>query len=122
MRSLFDILFTIIGMSYLCCIIYQKFSSNDPQTETNTMLIDKLCQADKLIICGQALSHCVRYTLEDILKHWKKDKKLIYLLKNCSSSVNTEESLISANNFLEEMESEITVCNDSQVFDIYMEG
>jgi nicotinamidase-related amidase len=105
-------------MIYLCYLIYHTFFSDDPQTKTNTILIDKLCQADKLIICGQALSHCVRYTLEDILKHWKKDKKLVYLLKNCSSSVSTEESKISANNFLREMESEITVCNDSEVFDI----
>jgi nicotinamidase-related amidase len=85
---------------------------------TNTILIDELCQADKLIICGQALSHCVQYTLKDILKHWKKDKKLICLLKNCSSSVNTEESIISAKIFLEEMEKEITVCDDSEVFEI----
>mmetsp|Transcript_15741 Transcript_15741/g.15093 ORF Transcript_15741/g.15093 Transcript_15741/m.15093 type:complete len:194 (+) Transcript_15741:357-938(+) len=92
--------------------------SKDPQTKTNMILIDKLCQADKLIICGQALSHCVRYTLVDILKHWKKDKKSIHLLKNCCSSVNTEESIISASNFIKEMESEITVCNDSEVFDI----
>lgn len=92
------------------------FHSDDRQTMTNTILIDELCQADKLIICGQALSHCVQYTLKDILKHWKKDKKLIYLLRNCSSPVNTEESIISANNFLKEMEKEITVCNDSEVF------
>lgn len=53
----------------------------DPTTETNTALINRLKEADRLIIAGQALSHCVRFTLLDIIKSWDERKlKSIFLL------------------------------------------
>jgi hypothetical protein len=42
----------------------------------------------QLIICGQALSHCVQYTVRDILKHWTKDKRQIYLLVDGEKNVS----------------------------------
>lgn len=42
----------------------------------------------QLIVCGQALSHCVQYTVRDILKHWTKDKRQIYLLVDGKETVS----------------------------------
>lgn len=53
----------------------------DPSTETNTVLMKKLMEADRLIVCGQAMSHCVRFTLQDVVKLWDQGKtKKIHLL------------------------------------------
>jgi hypothetical protein len=34
----------------------------------------------KLLVCGQALSHCVNYTTRDIIDHWDKDFSNIVVL------------------------------------------
>lgn len=36
----------------------------------------------QLVVCGQALSHCVKCTVEDIMKHWHSDMSHIYVLKD----------------------------------------
>ena len=43
---------------------------------------------DKLIMCGQALSHCVNYTVRDIVQQWPTDEidKLV-IFEDCASSV-----------------------------------
>ena len=38
--------------------------------------------SDRLIVCGQAMSHCVNFTLRDILKHWDGDRARLMLLQN----------------------------------------
>lgn len=38
------------------------------------------------MICGQALSHCVNYTVRDIVSQWSSSTSII-LLKDCMSSV-----------------------------------
>jgi nicotinamidase-related amidase len=57
----------------------------------NTRLIQKLLQFDAAIIAGQAKSHCVAWTLEDMLNEIKRlDNDLcrrIYLLEDCTSPV-----------------------------------
>lgn len=56
---------------------------NDPSTQTNYELLLELTKQSKVLICGQALSHCVNYTTRDILKYWIKSrdpKDLILLL------------------------------------------
>jgi nicotinamidase-related amidase len=54
-------------------------------------LIEKLCSFDAVIVAGQAKSHCVAWTIEDLLiatKDRAKDlAKRIYLLDDCSSPV-----------------------------------
>ncbi|KAL3810716.1 hypothetical protein ACHAXA_008489 [Cyclostephanos tholiformis] len=43
---------------------------------------------DRLVVCGQALSHCVNYTVRDIVDNWPKDERSkIVILKDCASSV-----------------------------------
>jgi nicotinamidase-related amidase len=57
----------------------------------NTDLIEKLLDFDAVIIAGQAKSHCVAWTIDDLLTEIKhKDPNLakkIYLLEDCTSPV-----------------------------------
>jgi nicotinamidase-related amidase len=64
--------------------------TSDPSTSTNHDFLSKIIAMDKLIVCGQALSHCVNFTLRDILQHWVslgKNPADIYLLADGSSPV-----------------------------------
>ncbi len=57
----------------------------------NAGLIEKVLTYDKLIIAGQAKSHCVAWTINDLLSEIKeRDESLVnkvYLLNDCSSPV-----------------------------------
>jgi nicotinamidase-related amidase len=57
----------------------------------NVGFFDRLLKHDRIIIAGQAKSHCVVWTVEDLLSEIKKrDKKLaqkIYLMEDCTSAV-----------------------------------
>ena len=60
-------------------------------TGKNTALIQKLMQFDAVVIAGQAKSHCVAWTIEDLLAEiHPNDSRLaqkIYLLEDCTSPV-----------------------------------
>lgn len=57
----------------------------------NSKFIEQLQQADKLIIAGQAKSHCVAWTVQDLLNDIQATDpalaKKVYLLEDCSSPV-----------------------------------
>ena len=59
--------------------------------ERNVGFIKKLLDFDAVVIAGQAKSHCVAWTIDDLLSEIKvSDKKLaekVYLLEDCSSPV-----------------------------------
>lgn len=61
--------------------------------ERDTSLVDNLEEVDALIIAGQAKSHCVAWTVEDLLAEiQKRDASLakkVYLLEDCTSPVVT---------------------------------
>ena len=45
-------------------------------------------RSDRLVICGQALSHCVNYTARHVVERWPKDRVAsVALLTDCASSV-----------------------------------
>jgi nicotinamidase-related amidase len=57
--------------------------------EKNQPLIDKLLEYDAVLIAGQAKSHCVAWTIDDLLTGIR-DRSLaekVYLLEDCSSPV-----------------------------------
>jgi len=62
-----------------------------PISQRNADLIQKLLSFDAVIIAGQAKSHCVAWTIDDLLRDiLRRDKKLmgkVYLLEDCSSPV-----------------------------------
>ncbi|MEG4282826.1 isochorismatase [Microcoleus sp. A006_D1] len=59
--------------------------------EKNAAFIDKLLDFDAVIIAGQAKSHCVAWTIDDLLTEIvARDSKLarkVYLLEDCTSPV-----------------------------------
>jgi len=62
----------------------------------NTALIEKLLKYDAVIIAGQAKSHCVAWTIEDMLKEINKRNHMLankfYLLEDCTSPVATPQA------------------------------
>jgi len=59
--------------------------------ERNEALVERLLAADALMVAGQAASHCVKSTLEDLLDAIAaRDRALagrVYVLRDCMSSV-----------------------------------
>jgi nicotinamidase-related amidase len=66
-------------------------SKGNPISQKNTRFLQKLLDFDAIIIAGQAKSHCVAWTIEDLLTDIKaRDPNLakkVYLLEDCTSSV-----------------------------------
>jgi nicotinamidase-related amidase len=67
-----------------------------PLAQRNTRLIEALLSADRVLVAGQAASHCVKSTLEDLLREIEgRDPGLagkIYVLEDCMSSVAVPDS------------------------------
>jgi nicotinamidase-related amidase len=62
-----------------------------PIAQKNFRFIEKLLQFDAVVIAGQAKSHCVAWTIDDLLRDITvRDKglaKKVYLLEDCTSPV-----------------------------------
>ncbi|UCB49352.1 MAG: isochorismatase [Deltaproteobacteria bacterium] len=62
-----------------------------PIAEKNTTFIEQLLQFDAVLIAGQAKSHCVAWTIDDLLDAIRtQDMRLaekVYLLEDCTSPV-----------------------------------
>lgn len=73
-------------------------------TAFNHEFHQKLLESEKLIVCGQAMSHCVNYTVRDIVLHWPVDQmSKIVVLTDCASAVPGFEA--AALSFQKDMES-----------------
>jgi len=61
----------------------------DPSTQLNTRLIDTLMEADEIVLTGEASSHCLKSTVEDIAESFGDDSyvKKFVLLTDCCSPV-----------------------------------
>jgi nicotinamidase-related amidase len=57
----------------------------------NTALVERLLEFDAVIVAGQAKSHCVAWTIDDLLEgddsRVRKLAERVYLLEDCSSAV-----------------------------------
>src|SRR6185295_2769952 len=61
---------------------------SDPATLPNTRLIESLASAEKIIIAGEALSHCVANTVRDLARYLDGSQiEKSTLLVDCTSSV-----------------------------------
>lgn len=61
-----------------------------PIADKDHALIQKLLSFDAVVIAGQAKSHCVAWTITDLLQGIEEDRELarrVYLLEDCSSPV-----------------------------------
>jgi nicotinamidase-related amidase len=45
-------------------------------------LLQKLHACPQLVVCGQALSHCVNFTVRDIVDNWRGENSKIVVLEN----------------------------------------
>jgi len=63
----------------------------EPLAQRNTTFLKTLLEADALIIAGQAASHCVKSTIEDLLDQIETVDptlaKKVYILRDCMSAV-----------------------------------
>ncbi len=62
----------------------------DPQNKVNIAFLNDLKAYDKIVIVGEAQSHCVRRSIEQILDHFKDDLDLtqnIVILEDCMSAI-----------------------------------
>ena len=62
----------------------------DPLGERNTALIEELLRFDAIVVAGQAKSHCLAWTIDDLLRHDVVAERLAprtYLLEDCTSPV-----------------------------------
>ena len=76
---------------------------DEKHTGVNTALLEELKMHKSLLICGQASSHCVNFTVRDIAAHWDKAQyEKLTLLKDAMSPVAGFES--ASKKFLEDME------------------
>ncbi len=79
--------------------------TSDPSVAMNVRFLEMVDRCDKVLIAGEALSHCVANTLRDAVTYFKGTafpKKLV-LLKDASSSVGGFEDL--GTQFIDEMVS-----------------
>lgn len=84
---------------------------SDPSTDFNRPFLAELNKADKLVICGQALSHCVNFTMRDVLANWTKSPSQLVLLSDGASAVPGFEA--SAAQFVQDMKDAgctVTTC------------
>jgi len=63
----------------------------EPLGGTNTQLVDKLLTFDAVVVAGQAKSHCLAWTIDDLLEdEGVRERELAertYLLEDCTSPV-----------------------------------
>jgi nicotinamidase-related amidase len=62
----------------------------EPIAQRNEGLVARLLAFDAVVIAGQAKSHCVAWTIDDLLEGTREDRRLaekVYLLEDCSSPV-----------------------------------
>jgi nicotinamidase-related amidase len=62
-----------------------------PGVQKNTRLIETLLRSDMVIVTGEAASHCLAWTIDDLLTHiLANDPTLarkVYILRDCTSAV-----------------------------------
>lgn len=76
------------------CLKAEMVLDDDPSTAMNNNLVKRLQMADRVLVCGQALSHCVNFTVRDLVSVWPKDQmnKLYVLEDGCSSVAGFEKA------------------------------
>lgn len=76
------------------------------ETAFNETLHESLMKScDRLLVCGQAMSHCVNYTVRDLVARWPKDQRhQICVITDCASAVPGFEA--AAELFLKDVEAE----------------
>jgi nicotinamidase-related amidase len=92
--------------------------ASDPDTSLNRALIERLSRCERILVCGQAKSHCVNFTVRDLVEHldWPKEQlHRIWLLEDAMSSVATFEQ--AGEQFIADMrEAGLTIATTNKAF------
>jgi len=59
----------------------------EPLDERDAPLLDQLREFDAVIVAGEAKSHCVAWTIDDLLEDFGDLARKVYLLEDCTSPV-----------------------------------
>jgi nicotinamidase-related amidase len=98
----------------LQCAAGRRPDPQDPQTQLNSELVGQLDDAERIVVAGEASSHCVRATVErlaELLPSGHLDK--LVLLSDCMSPVPGFEK--EAETFLSAMRTRgATVCTSRE--------
>ncbi|RHY32842.1 hypothetical protein DYB25_013942 [Aphanomyces astaci] len=66
---------------------------HDPSTSLNVPLVESLKKSNAVVVCGQARSHCVNFTVRDLINVWPAERASdIVVLLDCTSNVPGFES------------------------------
>jgi len=89
----------------------------DKRTLFDRELYNDLLKSDKLIIIGESSSHCINFTIRDLIELWPKEAmSKIILLEDCMSPIPNHVDL--ATKFFEDVdEIGVTIlCSDDSIF------
>jgi nicotinamidase/pyrazinamidase len=91
--------------------------ASDAGTHLNAELIARLATHERMLVCGQAKSHCVNCTVRDLVQHWPKSElHRIWLLSDGMSSVPGFEA--AGDQFIDDMrEAGLTIVPTARAFD-----
>lgn len=91
---------------------------SDPDTTLNQGLIDRLSRCERILVCGQAKSHCVNFTVRDLVNNigWAKERlSNIWVLEDAMSAVPGFET--DAEQFITDMNAAgLTITTVDKVF------
>ncbi|KAJ1442098.1 hypothetical protein B484DRAFT_412622 [Ochromonadaceae sp. CCMP2298] len=90
---------------------------DDHTTGTNHAFVEALKGAERVIIGGQALSHCVNYTTRDLVKYWTREPQHLVLLTDGASAVPGCDA--DAAKFVEDMRAaNLTLASCAEAFSV----
>jgi nicotinamidase/pyrazinamidase len=104
---------------HLLTEMYSALSAEVPVTKStsfNESLLSQLKRSDRILVAGQALSHCVNYTVRDIVDHCTpEERSKITLIVDCCSSVPGFKD--SSDEFLNYLKKNgVSICKANDVF------
>ena len=91
--------------------------AGDASTGLNKELVERLATHERVLVCGQAKSHCVNCTIRDLVDHWPKSElHRIWLLSDGMSSVPGFED--AGEKFIDDMRAAgLTIVPTAQAFE-----
>jgi len=77
---------------------------SDPSTSFNSMYADAINSCDKVLIAGEARTHCVKNSLKSIIKYTNEEfiKKIIYI-EDASSNVQIPAVVAETDSFFNDL-------------------
>ena len=68
---------------------------DNPETQLNVAFLNTLRDADIILLAGEALSHCVRATVQQIIDNIGDEHiKKLHILENCSTSIPSIPNIV----------------------------